>query len=69
MPKSVNVAKFIRVDKPDDLKGGIKATATTKEVIVTVRVSAIPEGGGSIILHLPWGKIYGVAKNAKATGK
>ena len=69
MPKYIDVAKFVRVEKPDDLKGSIKAKATTKEVIVTIRVSAIPEGGGSILLHLPWGKIYGVAKRAQGNSK
>ena len=67
--KAVKVAKLIRVEKPDGFAGSLSATATPKMVIVDLVVTAIPEGGGTLRLHLPWGKIYGVARNANPAKK
>jgi len=58
------VSKLVRVEKDEGFKGGIDVVATPKLVKVKIRVTAIPEGGGTVTLFMPWGKIFGIAKKA-----
>ena len=64
----VPVSRLIRVEKDEGFVGSLDANATPKQVVVKLKVTAIPEGGGAITLHLPWGKIFGVAKSKQGKG-
>ena len=62
---TVDVSKLVRVEKEPGFGGSLKVMSKPKMVTVTLRIKEIPQGGGVIKLHLPWGKIFGVTKKAQ----
>ncbi|GAG93281.1 unnamed protein product [marine sediment metagenome] len=63
--QGVDVSHVVKTVTKTNLEGNIKATATTKEVCLTLYVKTIGPGKASIVLRLPWGQIYGLAKTVE----